>query len=192
MAKRICPFWVGYLLISPVRTIIHNPQKILSQYITPGMKVLDIGSGMGFFSLPLAKMVGSNGKVICVDVQEKMIRSLIKRARKSGLTDRIEIRICHHNSLGLDDLNDTFDFALAFAVVHEVSNEAQFFSEIYNVLKPTGILLVAEPRGHVSEKDFDMTISIAQNKGFIVGNKPQIWCSRSVLLQKVREYKRLS
>lgn len=184
MAKRICPFWVGYLLISPLRNLMQNPQKILNQYITSGMKVLDIGCGMGFFSLPLARMVGSNGKVISVDVQEKMIKSLEKRAKKAGLTDRIETHISHQNSLGLDDLNEEIDFILAFAVVHEVPNIAQFFSEIYKALKPTGTLLVSEPKGHVSEKDFEITTAVAQYNGFKIINHPEIWRSRTILLQK--------
>jgi ubiquinone/menaquinone biosynthesis C-methylase UbiE len=71
MAKRFCPFWVGYLLINPLRTLMQNPKKILSQYVISGMKVLDIGCGMGFFSLPIARMIGPHGRVICLDVQEK-------------------------------------------------------------------------------------------------------------------------
>ncbi len=184
MAKRICPFWVGYLLISPLRTLMQNPQKILSRYIASGTKVLDIGCGMGFFSLPLARMVGPNGKVICVDVQEKMIKSLKKRAKKAGLADRIETRISHQNSPGLNDLNEEIDFALAFAVVHEVLDLAQFFSEIYKALKPKGRLLIAEPKGHVSEKDFEITTAVAQHNGFKIINHPEIWRSRTILLQK--------
>ncbi|MDI6889751.1 MAG: class I SAM-dependent methyltransferase [Thermodesulfovibrionales bacterium] len=184
MDKKLCPAWVGYLLVSPLRTLMQNPKKILSPYVSSGMKVLDIGCGMGFFSLPIARMVGSNGKVICVDVQERMIKSLQKRAKKAGLTDRIETRICHRNSLGLDDLNKEIDFALSFAVVHEVPNVVQFFSDIYKTLKPTGTFLVAEPKGHVSEKDFEMTISIAKHNGFIVDNNPKVWRSRAVLLRK--------
>ncbi|OGW39642.1 MAG: methyltransferase type 11 [Nitrospirae bacterium RBG_13_39_12] len=184
MAKRVCPFWVGYLLVSPLRTLIQNPKKIISRYVTSGMKVLDIGCGMGFFSLPIAQIVGSSGKVICVDVQEKMIKSLKKRAEKAGLIDRIEIHICHQNSLSLDNLNEEIDFALAFAVVHEVSNVGRFFSEIYKSLKPTGMLLVAEPKGHVSKKDFEITISVAQQNRFQIINHPQVWRSRTILLKK--------
>jgi len=185
MAKRICPFWVGYLLISPLRTLVQNPQKILSRYVTSGMKVLDIGCGMGFFSLPLARMVGSKGKVICVDVQEKMIKSLEKRAKKAGLTDRIETRISNQDSFGLDDMNEEVDFSLAFAVVHEVLDVTQFFSEIYKALKLAGTLLIAEPRGHVSEKDFEKTTAVAQHNGFKIINYPEIRRSRTILLQKV-------
>jgi 2-polyprenyl-3-methyl-5-hydroxy-6-metoxy-1,4-benzoquinol methylase len=148
------------------------------------MLVADIGCAMGFFSLPLAQMVGPNGKVICVDVQEKMIRSLEKRARKAGLSGRIKTLICREDSLGLDDLKEKIDFALASAVVHEVPDAAGFFSEIHKSMKPTGILLVAEPKGHVSEKDFETTISIAEQNGFTATDTPQIKRSRTVLLEK--------
>ena len=184
MAERVCPVWVGYLLASPVRKLFQNPKKMLAPYVEDGMKVLDIGCAMGFFSLPLAQMVGSNGKVICVDVQEKMIKSLEKRAQKAGLANRIETRICHHNSLGLDDLKEKIDFAFASAVVHEVPDAYTFFSQLYETIKPTGTFFVVEPKGHVSEKDFEITISIAEQNGFNVIDSPKIGRSLTVLLGK--------
>jgi len=184
MAQRVCPFWVGYLLISPLRTLFQNPDKLLKPYITSGMKVLDIGCGMGFFSLPIARIIGTNGKVICVDIQEKMIKSLEKRARKAGLSDRIETRICNQNSLGLDDLYEEIDFALAFAVVHEVPNIPQFFYETYRTLKPSGRLLLVEPKGHVSEKAFSNTIAVAQQNGFKIIHNPSIPRNHSKMLIK--------
>ena len=184
MAKRVCPFWVGYLLISPLRTLFQNPEKILKPYITSGMKVLDLGCGMGFFSLPIARMIGAKGQVICVDIQEKMIRTLTKRAKKAGLTERIVTRICNQISLGLDDLIEEIDFALAFAVVHEVPQAPQFFDQIFRTLKPAGRLLIAEPKGHVSEKDFNITISLTQQNGFKIIDNPSIPRNRAILLKK--------
>ena len=49
-----------------------------------------------------------------------MIRGLIKRSIKAGVLDRIDPRICTGNSLAVADLAGKIDFALAFAVVHEV------------------------------------------------------------------------
>jgi len=183
-ATRVCPFWIGYLLISPVRTFLQNAEKILNPYITSGMRVLDIGCGMGFFSLPMAGMVGSTGKVLCIDIQKKMIHSLEKRAKKAGLSDRIETHVCPQNSLGLQDLHEDVDFALAFAVIHEVPRVHQFFSEVNKALKPSGILLIAEPKGHVSKKTFDTTIAVAQQYGFKGVSAPKIWRSRTILLRK--------
>ena len=184
MAERVCPVWVGYLLASPVRKLLQNPEKIFVPHVKEGMKVLDIGCAMGFFSLPLARMVGQAGKVICVDVQNKMIESLKRRSNKAGLSDRIETRVCDHNSLGLDDLKEEIDFAFASAVVPEVPDVPDLFSEIYDALKPAGRFLVIEPRGHVSEKDFETTVSAAKQNGFKVINRPRIARSRVVLLEK--------
>lgn len=184
MAERVCPVWVGYLLASPVRRLFQNPKKIVGPYVEEGMHVLDIGCAMGFFSLPLAGLVGSKGNVICVDVQEKMIVSLTKRAHKAALSDRIKTRICDYNSLCLKDLSEEIDFALASAVVHEVPDAANFFSEIFETLIPAAKLLVLEPRWHVSETDFETTVSIAEDNGFKAIGNPRISTSRAALFKK--------
>lgn len=184
MAQDVCPVWVGYLLASPVRKLFQDPKKILGPHVREGMKVLDIGCAMGFFSLPLAEMVGPNGRVICADVQAKMIGSLAKRARKAGLSGRIETRVCPADSLGLEDLSGEIDFVLASAVVHEVPDAAGFFAQTYKVIKPAGRLLVMEPRGHVSEKDFEVAVSTAEQAGFGVLDQPKVGYSRAVLLGK--------
>src|SRR5437868_8621484 len=111
MSERVCPVWVGYLLASPLRKFAPNPDKILSPYVKEGMTVLDIGSAMGFFSIPMAQMVGPEGKVICVDMQEKMLERLQKRAHKAGVADRIETRLCGQDTLRLQDVKGTADLA---------------------------------------------------------------------------------
>ena len=190
MAEHVCPIWVGYLLASPVRKLFESPTRLLGPYVTEGMQVLDIGCAMGFFSLPLAEMVGGDGKVICVDIQAKMVRALEKRARKAGLSGRIETRVCRADYLGLGDLREEIDFALASAVVHEVPDACSFFREIYETIKPTGKMLVAEPKGHVSKEDFEMTVSAAEQNGFAVIGRPQMGRSRVILLEKEEVPKR--
>ena len=76
MADRVCPWWLGYLLASPIRKLVYDPRSILGAYVKPGMTALDIGCAMGFFSLPLARLAGPRGKIICVDLQEKMLQLL--------------------------------------------------------------------------------------------------------------------
>ena len=100
MSHRVCPWWLGYLLASPLRRLLQDPEEIVSPHVREGMTVLDIGCGMGFFSLPLAELVGETGKVVCIDLQGKMIEGLIKRAVKANLEKRIDARICRQNSLG--------------------------------------------------------------------------------------------
>jgi ubiquinone/menaquinone biosynthesis C-methylase UbiE len=182
--KMVCPAWLGYFLANPIRKLIHPPQMILAPYAKEGMTVLDIGCGMGFFSISLAHMVGATGKVICVDMQEKMLKGLEKRARKAGISARIETRLCSQHTIGLQDFAEKIDFALAFAVVHEVPDPARFFAELFATIVPSENVLLAEPKGHVSEEEFTGTLSTAKQQGFTVIRALQIFRNRSVLLKK--------
>lgn len=184
MAAHVCPLWMGYLLASPLRKLFQNPEKIVGPHIEEDMTVLDIGCAMGFFSLPLARLVGPGGKVICVDVQQKMIKSLERRAKRADLMSQIETRLCRRDSLGLDDLDGQIDFVLAFAVVHEVPDASTFFSEVHRTLKAFGKALVAEPRGRVSRDDFARLVSIAEQNSFDIAETPLIRRSLAVLLSK--------
>ena len=184
MANRTCPIWVGYLLASPLRKLLENPEKILKPHINEGMKVLDIGSAMGFFSLPLAKIVSPKGKVVCVDIQQKMLDALIKRAKKAEVAQVIETRLATENSLNIEGLKDTIDIALAYHVVHEVDSAKSFFIQTFNALKSKGKLLFSEPSGHVSKKAFNKSLSLAEKAGFKINRTPGTRRSRSALLEK--------
>jgi ubiquinone/menaquinone biosynthesis C-methylase UbiE len=184
MPEHICHPWVGYLLASPVRKLWQNPEKILTPYVQEGMTALDVGSAMGYFTLPLARMVGEAGKVYAVDVQEKMLTVLEKRARKAGLSKRIETRLCPPDSLGIRDLAGRVDFALVFAAAHEMPDQVRLFAEIAAALKPDGTLLLAEPKGHVKQASFEQTLDLARQQGLTVNDRPKIWGSHSAVLKR--------
>lgn len=63
MSKRVCPWWLGYLLASPLRRLMVDPKKLLAPYVHEGMTVLEPGRGMGFFTLELARLVDASGRV---------------------------------------------------------------------------------------------------------------------------------
>ena len=182
MSHIVCPHWMGYLLICPLRRIAQNPERILTTFVTSGMTILEIGPGMGFFTLPLARMVGPGGKIICVDVQQKMLQSLRERAVKEGLADRILTRVCEPTTLGVGDLSRKIDFVLAYAVAHEVPDVGRLFAEVAATLKPGARCLVAEPRMHVSARAFERTIAAAVQQGLRLIARPKIARSRAALL----------
>jgi len=68
MGDHICPWWLAYTFDNPFRHFFHNPEKMLGSYVAKGMTVLDVGCGMGFFSIGLAKIVGDKGCVIAAEV----------------------------------------------------------------------------------------------------------------------------
>ena len=188
MPEHVCPWWVGYLLASPVRKWMQNPEKILQSYVKPGMTVLDVGCAMGFFTLPLAKLVGANGHVVAVDLQEKMLRSLKRRVQRAKLSERVEMRQCPATSLGLDDYEGKVDFALTFAVLHEMPDINAVFTQIARTLRDGGKLLAAEPTGHVSASDFEKTIEIAGLCGLTVIDSPRIKRSHAAVLKTARAH----
>jgi ubiquinone/menaquinone biosynthesis C-methylase UbiE len=175
---------MGYLLACPLRRLIHDPRKVLGPYVTPGMTVLEIGPGMGYFTVSLAELVGPAGKAVCVDIQPKMLAGLERRVRKAGLADRVVARQCSATSLGVDDWAGKIDFALAFAVVHEVPDPRKLLGEVQQSLKPGGQCLVAEPRGHVSAEEFERTVAAASEAGLAVGGRPAIARSLAILVHK--------
>jgi len=69
---------------------------------------------------------------------------------------------------GLQGRDARFDFALAFTMMHEVGNQVNFLREIYRMLKPLRPLLLTEPIKHVSRAEFDRTVSLAQQEGFVI------------------------
>ena len=166
MAHGVCPIWVGYLLLNPLRRILENPRKILGPWVAPGMTVLEPGCGMGYFSLPLARMAGQKGKVVAVDIQDKMLQKVRSRAEKAGLAQRIETRLASPDSLQLDGLQGRVDLATAIHVVHEAPDPKGFFRQIFEALKPGGRLLVIEPKGHVSREEFSGALELAACCGF--------------------------
>jgi ubiquinone/menaquinone biosynthesis C-methylase UbiE len=176
---------VGYLLLSPFRKLLEDPNTIFGPLVRPGMTVLEPGCGMGFFTLPLARMVGPRGQVVAVDLQPKMLAVLRHRAKKAGLLERIDLRLAESGTLGLKDLAGKVDLVAALHVVHEVPDQAAFFSEIRDTLKPDGKLLIVEPRGHVSRMEFEETSVVAEKAGFRVEASSGRVRGRSALLGRM-------
>ena len=166
MAERICPFWVGYFLVNPLRKFLEDPDTMLGPFVREAMIVLEPGCGMGYFTLPLARMVGPQGRVVAVDVQPRMLSALGRRARKAGLADRIDIRQAGVDGLGVEDLSGQVNFAAVLHVVHEVPDQTAFFTEVWKALKPGGKLLIVEPKGHVSPEEFERTVAVTKKIGF--------------------------
>jgi len=181
VAPHVCPWWVGYFLINPLRKLRENPRKILSPYVEHGMTVMDIGCGMGFFTLEMARLVGPEGLVIGVDLQERMLNTLKKRAVRLGIQDRIRTHRCDSASLGE---HPPIDFVLACYVAHEVPDRGSFFSQIRAFLKPGGKLLLAEPKLHVSKNEFEEIVGDAVASGLVQVSESAVRIGRNAVFQK--------
>jgi ubiquinone/menaquinone biosynthesis C-methylase UbiE len=172
MAHRVCPWWLGYFLLSPLRRLKEDPAAMLAPYVREGMTVLEPGCGMGFFTLEIARRVGAAGRVIAVDVQERMLRRLRVRAAHAGVADRIDARLTDGAGMGIGDVAGRVDLALAIHVVHEVPDVAAFFAELHAACRPGATVVVIEPAGHVSAGELDAQLAAAAGAGFAVARRP--------------------
>ena len=111
--------------------------------LKPGMSVADIGSGNGYHTLMMAKIIGNKGTAYAVDIQPEMLQMLEERADKTGMKNIKSIE----NRYWDTDLPDaSIDFALMADVYHEFSHPEQMLSSIRRALKPQGIVTLLEFR----------------------------------------------
>jgi len=183
-AEHVCPWWLAYTFDHPGRYLYQRPQKMLGGYVAPGMTVMDVGCGMGFFSIAMARMIGERGAVIAVDLQQKMLDVLMKRAKRKRLAARIRPHCCEQHRLGV---LEPVDFVIACYVVHEVPDPDRLFTEIRACLKPNAKLLVVEPGWHVPQNAFEKSMAVAQSVGLRVADRPPCRVDRAVLLEKTPE-----
>jgi ubiquinone/menaquinone biosynthesis C-methylase UbiE len=157
---------------------------MLRPYVHEGTIALDIGPGMGYFTIPMARMVGENGRVIAADIQERMLAGIRKRAERSGLQNRIVAHLCSSHSLGI---SDSVDFILAFWMLHEVPDKQRFLAELFSLLKDDGNFLLAEPNIHTTKANFEEAVRLVEHAGFTLDHNPEIFLSRCALFKKKRQ-----
>ena len=150
MGKVFVAKWY-HLMVYPdwFRRLHQRPEKFLGRLVRPGMTTVDIGCGLGFYSLQLAEMVGENGRVLAVDFQPEMLNLAERKAKRAKVLNRIEFIQCSRDDL---KLSVSADFALSMWVAHEVPDRDRFFRQIRDILKPNGQYLLAEPVFHVKDQ----------------------------------------
>ena len=177
----LCPWWFAYTFDNPVRRLLHKPEKVLGPYVKEGMTAVDIGCGMGHFSVGMARLVGPNGRVISVDLQRKVLDRVKRRAVKAGVDGRISLRLCIPGDIGVAE---QVDFVLTFWMAHEVSDQKLMFAQIRSMMKDGGRWLLAEPRLHVSLGRFESIVSTAVAAGFSVMERPSIAMTYAAVLER--------
>ena len=160
-----CPPWIAWFLASPVRRLLEDPRRTLAP-VKSGNTVLEVGPGYGFYTFPAARLVG-DGRVVCVDVQRRMLDELGRRAQRRGLGNRIELRHVGDCELGAD-LTNTVDVVLAINVVHESRTPARLMECMARTMKPGAKLVFAEPRHHCTDALFEAELGWAEAAGLRV------------------------
>jgi len=122
-----------------------EPEKVLDALnIREGMTVADVGAGVGYFTLRLAKRVKDSGRILAVDVQPEMLGLLKKNAERDRLFN-IDLVLGTPGDPRLP--GGTVDLALLVDVYHEFEHPEEMIRGIRNALKPDGRLVLVEYRG---------------------------------------------
>jgi len=163
-----------------LRLLLQNPGRILKGYIHPGMTVLDLGCGTGYFTLEIAKLLEKRGKVIAADVQIGMLEVLKQKLENSELQKLIKI---HNNQENFLNLTENVDFILAFYVFHEMKYLDSIINELQKILNPKTKIFISEQKFHVSKYAFNSIVEKMENIGFEICKRPKIFLSRTVIMK---------
>lgn len=128
----------------PEREKEEAPSKLIEALqLEPGSVVADIGAGSGFFSFRMAELVGSEGKILAVDVQEEMLAIIRRRMKKKGV-ENIEPILGTPTDPKLQA--NSVDLILMVDVYHEFSHPWEMATAMVRALKPGGRLVFVEYR----------------------------------------------
>ncbi len=123
-------------LMSEERKRFHDPQTVLKSIgAKPGKVMADLGSGPGFFTVPLAQIAGEGGLVYAVDSNQAMLNALKENLAKAGVNPQV-VKIINGDvcSTGIPDAS--VDLVLFANLLHEVADRKAFFQELKRISKP--------------------------------------------------------
>jgi ubiquinone/menaquinone biosynthesis C-methylase UbiE len=137
-----CPSWLGWLveLDNPLAKASNAAVIVKSLELQEGMSVLDFGCGPGRVTIPLARQVGSLGKVVAFDIQQKMLEKVRKKAEQNNLFN-IEYLCGDGENI---KLNEQFDRVALVAVLGEIPNKVGVLRSIRAALKDNGLVVITE------------------------------------------------
>jgi ubiquinone/menaquinone biosynthesis C-methylase UbiE len=138
-----CPVWLRWLVELDNPFSRTNRAAIIVDHLDlkPGMAVLDVGCGPGRLTIPVAKRVGREGRVVAVDIQAGMLSRAKKKAQAANLAN-IQFLQCGAGEGKLE--HGRFDRALLVTVLGEIPDRKAALKEIFDALIPGGILSVTE------------------------------------------------
>jgi ubiquinone/menaquinone biosynthesis C-methylase UbiE len=135
-----CPYNQRFWIEAPHPFITRARLREILEPV-PGERVLEVGPGTGYYSLPVADWLGPEGSLDVFDLQQEMLDHTMRRAGERGLAN-ITPTQGDARQLPYDDA--AFDAAYLVTVLGEIPDQAAALAELRRTLKPTGRLVVGE------------------------------------------------
>ena len=167
-SKGVFPYQWAFTLLLPLRNIFLSPNKLIKRLeIKENYKVLEVGPGPGYFSIPVARRLKS-GRLYLADIQQEMLDYSKRRFEKRKIKNA-EYYLCNGKTFGFDD--NSFDIIYMVTVIGEVENKEAYAQEFYRMLKPEGILSISELAGDPDKMTIDEIRNIIEKHNFKFYNK---------------------
>jgi ubiquinone/menaquinone biosynthesis C-methylase UbiE len=136
-------------LVRPTREEEEHPEAMLDALKIPeGATVADVGAGVGYTSMRIARRVGPTGTVLATDLQPEMLEMLAANAREAGVTN-VKPLLATSTNTRLPD--GKVDLVLMVDVYHECPDPEATLKGLRKALKPGGRLVLVEFRGEDPE-----------------------------------------
>lgn len=160
-----CPAWLGWLVEQDNPFTKSNRASVIIENLDlkPGMSVLDAGCGPGRLTIPLAKAIGPQGKVTALDLQQRMLERVEEKARNDNLHN------IQYVNAGIGDgklAQSHYDRALLVTVLGEIPNQQKALKELFDALKPGGILSITEVIFDPHFQRQNKVLNLANQAGF--------------------------
>jgi len=120
--------------------LFRDPDKALkAAELEPGQKVLEVGCGPGFFTVPAARMVGEEGSVLAFDINPAAVEHVRRKIEEAGVTNA---RVIVADAARTELPAESFDMVFVFGLAHPIGNMAAIWAELHRLLKPQGTLSI--------------------------------------------------
>ena len=130
----------------------------------PGERILEVGPGIGYHSLPIAEALEPEGELQVLDAQPDMLSDLERRAGRAGVAN---IVATHGDAERLPYDDRSFDAAYLIGVLGEIPDPERALSELRRVLKETGRLIVGETMFDPDYVSPSVLVSTAERVGLV-------------------------
>lgn len=150
------PFDRASHLEHPLRRWIHPVRSTLETFrLKTGDTVLELGPGIGYFTVEASRMVGPEGRLLCLDIQPPMIGALRQRLEEQHIANA-------HPMVGdavkLPLADNSVDDAFLVTVLGEIPDRPRALAELRRVLRPGGVLSIME---HLTDPDYQLEDSVS-------------------------------
>ena len=165
VSKGVFPHQWAFTLLCPLRNIFLSPKRLIRRLeIRENSQVLEVGSGPGYFSVPIARTL-TRGTLTLADIQPEMLDYAKKRLTKAKLSN-----VAYHqcNGCRFDLPNGGFDVIFLVTVFGEVENKNDYLHEFHRLLKPNGILSFSELWGDPDKMSTNEIRTLVEQAGFVL------------------------